>query len=64
MLDGSFQFVLIGSGFSRSEEQYIREQSIAHQISPPAVILHYGGGSGLLFAEIKQAKEALSGVSV
>jgi hypothetical protein len=61
--DGRFQFVLIGSGFSKSEEQYIREQSISHQIAPSAVILHFGGGSGLLFAEIKQAEEALSGVS-
>lgn len=61
---GAFQYVLIGSGFSKSEEEVIKEQSIAHQIYPSSIILHYGGGSGLLFAEIKQAEDAVNGVTV
>lgn len=61
---GAFQYVLIGSGFSKSEEEVIKEQSIAHQIYPSSIILHYGGGSGLLFAEIKQAEDAVNGVAV
>lgn len=51
---GSFKLVLLCGGISEPEEQELRLAFVAHN---PAIIIvqHYGGGSGLLSAEIFQA---------
>lgn len=49
-----FDLVLIGAGLERQEEEEL--VSIVRKTSPQTpVVLHYGGGSGLLFSEIYQA---------
>lgn len=48
-----FDVVLLGSG---SDESQIRKILKDSGLNIP-VVLHYGGGSGLLFCEIKQALE-------
>jgi DNA-binding NarL/FixJ family response regulator len=49
-----FDVILIGSGISDIEEHQLREQLTMSAINTP-VVKHYGGGSGLLYAEIFQA---------
>lgn len=51
MIDsGKFDLVLLGSGLTEAEENNFFE----HSKTIP-VVRHYGGGSGLLFAEIFEA---------
>ncbi len=46
--------LLLSSGLSEADEQLIRQQLV--NLHPEAVVIqHYGGGSGLLIAEIYQA---------
>jgi hypothetical protein len=49
-----FDLVLLGAGLTSSQEQ---ELTATFQKLKPAIptVKHYGGGSGLLFAEIYQA---------
>jgi DNA-binding NtrC family response regulator len=51
LLAGSFDLLLIGAGFSEEEElaivEFVQSESVDTR-----VVKHYGGGSGLLFAEI------------
>ena len=48
-----FDLVLIGAGLERQEEDDLI--AIIRKASPKTpMVLHYGGGSGLLFTEIKQ----------
>jgi len=49
-----FSLVLIGGGISEAEENVIKLHLETMQLAIP-VIQHYGGGSGLLFAEIYEA---------
>jgi dihydroxyacetone kinase-like predicted kinase len=49
-----FALLLIGSGFSEAEEQQL-EQYVKSRYPDLRISKHYGGGSGLLFAEIFQA---------
>jgi hypothetical protein len=44
-----FHLVLIGAGLNEAESQRVRS------FFTVPVVQHYGGGSGLLFAEISQA---------
>ena len=53
----TFEAILIGSGVSQSEENTICAHLAAQNAKTP-VIKHYGGGSGLLYAEIYQALKA------
>ncbi|WP_430896026.1 MULTISPECIES: hypothetical protein [unclassified Paraflavitalea] len=46
--------VLVGSGLSDEEEQNIQQQ-VASLNSFIPIVHHYGGGSGLIWAEIKSA---------
>lgn len=49
-----FDGVLLGSGLSETEEEDVR--SWINQNTPKTrVIVHYGGGSGLLFNELNMA---------
>ncbi|WP_291274411.1 hypothetical protein [Flavobacterium sp.] len=48
--------VLLSSGISSDEEQAIQMYVLQHYPSIK-VIVHYGGGSGLLFNEVQQAFE-------
>lgn len=50
----SFDIVLIGAGVSLGEKQKLCEIFNAQKPVVP-IVQHYGGGSGLLFAEIYQA---------
>lgn len=54
LLIDHFAMLLIGSGFSEAEEQQL-EQYVGDRYPSLRVSKHYGGGSGLLFAEIFQA---------
>jgi len=47
----SFDMVLMGAGLSKEEETEF-ENIVARLRSKIPVVHHYGGGSGLLFAEI------------
>jgi len=49
-----FSLVLIGAGVNDDQEQVIRLHLSTIGLNIP-VVKHYGGGSGLLFAEIYQA---------
>ena len=49
-----FALLLIGSGFSEAEEQQL-ERYTGNMYPDLRIVKHYGGGSGLLFAEIYQA---------
>lgn len=49
-----YDIVLLSSGLSSEDEIEIKEQVLL-SIPHAKIIQHYGGGSGLLFAEIKQA---------
>ncbi len=50
----AFNLVLLGAGLSEDEEQQLRTRLSSLN---PAIIFaqHYGGGSGLLYAEVLQA---------
>lgn len=49
---GAFDLVLMGAGLAPEAEQQLEEE--LNKINPETpVIYHFGGGSGLLFAEIK-----------
>lgn len=49
----SFKLVLLGSGIEKENEQKL--EAIFKSHNPEIIIVeHYGGGSGLLFAEIFQ----------
>ncbi|WP_316794330.1 hypothetical protein [Pedobacter frigoris] len=49
----SFDLVLVGAGLESAEETELVE-SIKKTSPKTPVVLHYGGGSGLLFTEIHQ----------
>ncbi|WP_113637328.1 hypothetical protein [Nubsella zeaxanthinifaciens] len=49
-----FDIALIGAGITDDEEQELR-LSLTKQKAKTKVVKHYGGGSGLLYAEIYQA---------
>ncbi|WP_179415788.1 hypothetical protein HDF19_20665 [Mucilaginibacter sp. E4BP6] len=48
--DQKFDLVLIGGGIDNNETLIIKESFIGTPIA-----IHYGGGSGLLYAEVYQA---------
>ena len=52
----SFDMVLMGAGLSKEEETEF-ENIAARSRSKVPVVHHYGGGSGLLFAEIYECLE-------
>jgi DNA-binding NtrC family response regulator len=53
LTDKQFALVLIGAGLSESEEEELKEY--VGEVHPGLpIVKHYGGGSGLLFAEIYQ----------
>jgi hypothetical protein len=55
--------ILIGSGFTEEEE--IQLEALVHQLKPGTpVVFHYGGGSGLLHAEIISALSAGQSLSL
>lgn len=49
-----FQLVLLGSGIEPQSEEMLRSY-FASQIPEIIIVQHYGGGSGLLAAEIYEA---------
>lgn len=50
----SYDLVLIGSGLERETEQQL-EAELKKQRPEVPVVYHFGGGSGLLYTEIKRA---------
>ena len=49
-----FNLVLLGAGISEDEEQRLRAR--LSSLNPSILFVpHYGGGSGLLYAEVMQA---------
>lgn len=56
LLPAKADMVLIGSGFTDEEEQMILSGMQKNQ-PDIAVVFHYGGGSGLLHAEINNVME-------
>lgn len=50
----TFNIILIGSGVTQQEEDEIVNRLKIDKIETP-VVKHYGGGSGLLYAEIFEA---------
>ncbi|GGC57397.1 hypothetical protein GCM10011387_08760 [Pedobacter quisquiliarum] len=54
LLANHFELLLIGSGFTESEEQGMADY-VQNTIPDLRIAKHYGGGSGLLSAEIYQA---------
>jgi DNA-binding NtrC family response regulator len=57
ILEESFDLILLGAGLSERVEQEMI-QTVADVKPTVPVVKHYGGGSGLLFAEIYQAVDA------
>ncbi|RZK56137.1 MAG: hypothetical protein EOO87_06190 [Pedobacter sp.] len=53
-LDKELGLVLIGAGLKEIEEMELKQYVSATKPALP-IVKHYGGGSGLLFAEIYQA---------
>jgi len=53
-LNKDFKLALIGAGLTDEEELDLKNQLNKLKPSLP-IVKHYGGGSGLLFAEIHQA---------
>ncbi|SFB74439.1 hypothetical protein SAMN05421780_101228 [Flexibacter flexilis DSM 6793] len=49
----NLKLVLLSSGLTEAQEQHIR-QTVQTQWPAVPVVQHYGGGSGLLFGELKQ----------
>jgi hypothetical protein len=54
LAEQTFDLVLIGGGVEESSEREIK-QIIDISAVPTKMVRHYGGGSGLLFNEIRQA---------
>ena len=54
LLSGQFDLLLIGSGLTQAEEENLIEY-VQNNLPDIRTIKHYGGGSGLLSAEIYQA---------
>jgi DNA-binding NtrC family response regulator len=54
LVSGQFDLLLIGSGLTEAEEENLIEYVQAN-LPDTRIIKHYGGGSGLLSAEIYQA---------
>jgi hypothetical protein len=54
LLSGDTSLVLLGSGLTEQEEQEMIDHIAIHYKSAKT-IRHFGGGSGLLYAEIYQA---------
>lgn len=52
--NGNYDLVLLGAGIHPEEDVQFRKELAQYQPNVP-IIQHYGGGSGLLFAEIYQA---------
>lgn len=50
----NFSVVLLGAGLSEEEEQAVKKYVI-EECPKTALVPHYGGGSGLLYAEIYSA---------
>ena len=49
-----FNLVLLGAGLSEADEQQVRTR--LSSLNPSILFVpHYGGGSGLLYAEVMQA---------
>ncbi|MEO1053628.1 MAG: hypothetical protein AAFX87_23535 [Bacteroidota bacterium] len=56
MREDKYDILLIGAGFDEQQEKTIRQKAI--EIQPDLKILnHFGGGSGLLRAELKQLND-------
>ncbi|MFD0939225.1 hypothetical protein [Pedobacter boryungensis] len=53
-LQKNFSVVLIGAGIEEGQELQLKEHLAKSKPNIP-IVKHYGGGSGLLFAEIHQA---------
>lgn len=53
----TFDVILIGSGITQAQEDVLKLHLEKLKASS-AVVKHYGGGSGLLYAEIYQALSA------
>ena len=53
-LQQDFKVVLIGGGIVEEQELELKNYLVKHKPELP-LVKHYGGGSGLLFAEIHQA---------
>ena len=51
---GTYSILLLGAGLAGSEESDLRE-FVKTDFSELKLVDHFGGGSGLLFAEIYQA---------
>lgn len=49
----NLKLVLLSSGLTEAQEQHIR-QTVQTQWPTVPIVQHYGGGSGLLFSELKQ----------
>lgn len=49
-----FKLVLVGAGLSVPEEREVRDY-LKSELPATKLVLHYGGGSGLLYAEIAEA---------
>lgn len=53
-LEKDFGLLLIGAGLNEQEELEVQQQMAVLRPQLP-IVKHYGGGSGLLYAEIYQA---------
>lgn len=60
---GKYQLLLLGSGISEASESKVRKLFTYYQPDVP-IVQHYGGGSGLLKAEIERALTAKPQLSV
>ncbi|TKC12149.1 hypothetical protein FA048_00580 [Pedobacter polaris] len=56
-LQRGFGLILIGAGIENDEVEQLRNYLTENALKIP-IVKHYGGGSGLLFAEIYQGLEA------
>jgi hypothetical protein len=54
LLSGEFGLLLVGSGLTEAEEENLIEY-VQTNLPDIRLVKHYGGGSGLLSAEIYQA---------
>jgi hypothetical protein len=50
----TFDVILIGAGITQAQEDVLKHHLTQLNVATP-VVKHYGGGSGLLYAEINQA---------
>jgi hypothetical protein len=52
-----FDILLIGTGFSARDEKLLQEEAV--KIQPQIkIVVHFGGGSGLLLSELKSVEDA------